>query len=57
MVTVEGIWLTETYRESMKSIKKFLTEDAAMRFVDKYPLQNFLISKELDGMFYIYNME
>jgi len=41
----------------MKSIKKFLTEDAAMRFVDKYPLQNFLISKELDGMFHIYNME
>jgi len=40
----------------MKSIKQFHTEVEAMEYVDKYPLQDFIISKELDGRFHVYAM-
>jgi len=40
----------------MKDIKQFFTEREALQFINRYPLQDFIVLKELDGRFHVYAM-
>jgi hypothetical protein len=41
----------------MESLARFYTEYEAMQFCDSNPKKNLFITKELDGMFHVYDME
>ena len=41
----------------MKMIHKYYTEAEAMAYCDRHPRRNLMVSRELDGMFHVYDME